>query len=154
MPVDADAKSPRTGASSHPTSPGLGFAPGSVIADRYRVASMLGRGGMGEVYAADDLKIGQRVALKFLPAHRLQDSTWRKQFYAEVRMARQVSHPNVCRMYDVGESDGRLFLSMEFVDGEDLVPWPACPQLTQGASSPELRAISYLAFRDHHSSKA
>jgi serine/threonine-protein kinase len=120
MPVDADAKSPRTGASSHPTSPGLGFAPGSVIADRYRVASMLGRGGMGEVYAADDLKIGQRVALKFLPAHRLQDSTWRKQFYAEVRMARQVSHPNVCRMYDVGESDGRLFLSMEFVDGEDL----------------------------------
>ncbi len=97
-----------------------GFAPGSLIGDRYRVISLLGRGGMGEVYAADDLKLGQRVALKFLPAHRATDSSWREQFYAEVRTTRQVSHPNVCRMYDVGESDGRLFLSMEFVDGEDL----------------------------------
>ena len=75
---------------------------------------------MGEVYGADDLKLGQRVALKFLPADRDRSAGWREQFYAEVRMARQVSHPNVCRMYDVGESDGRLFLSMEFVDGEDL----------------------------------
>ncbi len=58
--------------------------------------------------------------LKFLPADRLNSNSWRDQFYAEVRMARQVSHPNVCRVYDVGESDGHLFLSMEFVDGEDL----------------------------------
>ena len=105
---------------SHPSSPGLGFAPGAMIADRYRVIALLGRGGMGEVYSADDLKLGQRVALKFLPADRLKSSSWRVQFYAEVRMARQVSHPNVCRVYDIGESDGRLFLSMEFVDGEDL----------------------------------
>ena len=75
---------------------------------------------MGEVYGADDLKLGQRVALKFLPMDRGKSTSWRDQFYAEVRMARQVSHPNVCRVYDVGESDGRLFLSMEFVDGEDL----------------------------------
>ena len=101
-------------------SPAFNFAPGSMVADRYRVASLLGRGGMGEVYGADDLKLGQRVALKFLPAERGKDRSWRDQFYAEVRMARQVSHPNVCRVYDVGESDGRLFLSMEFVDGEDL----------------------------------
>ena len=97
-----------------------GFAPGSMIGDRYRVASLLGSGGMGEVYGADDLKLGQRVALKFLPANRATDSNWRDQFYAEVRIARQISHPNVCRVYDIGESDGRLFLSMEFVDGEDL----------------------------------
>lgn len=97
-----------------------GFAPGSMFGDRYRVISLLGRGGMGEVYSADDLKLGQRVALKFLPAERLQSASWRDQFYAEVRMARQISHPNICRVYDVGESDGRLFLSMEFVDGEDL----------------------------------
>jgi hypothetical protein len=103
---------------SHP--PSAGFAPGSLIGDRYRVISLLGRGGMGEVYSADDLKLGQRVALKFLPRDRLKSSSWRQQFYAEVRMARQVSHPNVCRVYDVGESDGRLFLSMELVDGEDL----------------------------------
>jgi serine/threonine-protein kinase len=91
-----------------------------MIAERYRVVSLLGRGGMGEVYSADDLKLGQRVALKFLPTQRGKSQSWRDQFYAEVRMARQVSHPNVCRVYDVGESDGRLFLSMEFVDGEDL----------------------------------
>jgi len=75
---------------------------------------------MGEVYGADDLKLGQRVALKFLPADRIQSASWREQFFAEVRMARQVSHANVCRVYDVGESEGQLFLSMEFVDGEDL----------------------------------
>ena len=107
-------------ADSQRPSQGLGFAPGSMVGDRYRVVSLLGRGGMGEVYGADDLKLGQRVALKFLPAERLKSASWREQFYAEVRMARQVSHPNVCRVYDVGESDGRLFLSMEFVDGEDL----------------------------------
>jgi predicted Ser/Thr protein kinase len=97
-----------------------GFAPGSMVADRYRVMSLLGRGGMGEVYAADDLKLGQKVALKFLPIQQGKNQSWREQFYAEVRMARQVSHPNVCRVYDVGESEGRLFLSMEFVDGEDM----------------------------------
>lgn len=56
-----------------------------MVADRYRVASLLGQGGMGEVYGADDLKLGQRVALKFLPAHRTTDASWRDQFYAEVR---------------------------------------------------------------------
>lgn len=75
---------------------------------------------MGEVYGADDLKLGQRVALKFLTSRHAESASWREQFFAEVRTARQVSHPNVCRVYDVGESDGRLFLSMEFVDGEDL----------------------------------
>ena len=109
-----------TVAASRKTSFSHGFAPGSVIADRYRVVLLLGRGGMGEVYGADDLKLGQRVALKFLPSEHGKSAGWRDQFYAEVRMARQVSHPNVCRVYDVGESEGRLFLSMEFVDGEDL----------------------------------
>ena len=106
--------------SPHNRSRSFNFAPGSMVADRYRVVSLLGRGGMGEVYGADDLKLGQRVALKFLPTERGKDHSWRDQFFAEVRMARQVSHPNVCRVYDVGESEGRLFLSMEFVDGEDL----------------------------------
>lgn len=109
-----------TAAAPRESSPSCGFAPGRVIADRYRVVLLLGRGGMGEVYGADDLKLGQRVALKFLPSEHGKSASWRDQFYAEVRMARQVSHPNVCRVYDVGESEGRLFLSMEFVDGEDL----------------------------------
>jgi serine/threonine protein kinase len=116
--------------SRHP-SRALGFVPGSMVADRYRVVSLLGRGGMGEVYGADDLKLGQRVALKFLPTEYGKSSSWRDRFYAEVRMARQVSHPNVCRVYDIGESDDRIFLSMEFVDGEDLASllrrMDACP---------------------------
>ena len=96
------------------------FTPGTVFAERYRIIGLLGRGGMGEVYRADDLKLGQAVALKFLPSTFAQDPTRLERFYSEVRIARQISHPNVCRMYDIGEHDGRLFLSMEYVDGEDL----------------------------------
>ena len=97
-----------------------GFTPGSILAERYRVIGLLGRGGMGEVYRADDLKLGQPVALKFLPRHLAGDRERLERFYAEVRIARQVSHPNVCRVYDVGEIDGQQYLSMEYVDGEDL----------------------------------
>jgi hypothetical protein len=97
-----------------------GFAPGAVLIERYRVIGLIGRGGMGEVYRADDLKLGQPVALKFLPTKLAAEKTWIERFYAEVRHARQISHPNVCRVYDVGEIEGRHFLSMEYVDGEDL----------------------------------
>jgi serine/threonine-protein kinase len=97
-----------------------GFAPGMVLADRYRIIGLLGRGGMGEVYRADDLKLGQPVALKFLPKALADDPVRRERFYAEVRIARQVSHPNLCRVYDIGELDGRHFLTMEYIDGEDL----------------------------------
>ncbi len=97
-----------------------GFAPGTVLSDRYRVIGLLGRGGMGEVYRADDLKLGQPVALKFLPESLANDTVARERFYSEVRLARQVSHPNVCRVYDVVDVEGRHCLSMEYVDGEDL----------------------------------
>lgn len=75
---------------------------------------------MGEVYRADDLKLGQPVALKFLPPKLAQDPVRRERFFAEVRITRQLSHPNICRVYDIGEIDGRHFLSMEYIDGEDL----------------------------------
>ena len=75
---------------------------------------------MGEVYRADDLKLGQPVALKFLPGDVDRDPARLTQLHTEVRMARQVSHPNVCRVYDIGEVEGHTFLSMEYVDGEDL----------------------------------
>ncbi|HWZ85177.1 MAG TPA: serine/threonine-protein kinase, partial [Thermoanaerobaculia bacterium] len=97
-----------------------GFTPGEVLIERYRVIGLLGRGGMGEVYRADDLKLGQPVALKFLPRPFAADPDRIERFYAEVRTARQVSHPNVCRVYDVGEIGGQQYLSMEYVDGEDL----------------------------------
>ena len=97
-----------------------GFTPGVILAERYRIIGLLGRGGMGEVYRADDLKLGQPVALKFLPQRFAADQEHIDRFYSEVRIARQVSHPNVCRVYDVGEIDGQQYLSMEYVDGEDL----------------------------------
>ena len=75
---------------------------------------------MGEVYRADDLKLGQAVALKFLPASVEKDEGRLQRFLKEVKIARQISHPNVCRVYDVGEVDGHHYLSMEYVDGEDL----------------------------------
>jgi serine/threonine-protein kinase len=96
------------------------FAPGTLLADRYQIRTQLGAGAMGEVYLADDLTLDQRVALKFLPAEFGQDDDRRQRFLQEVRLARQVSHPNLCRVYDVGEVDGHLFLSMEYVTGRDL----------------------------------
>src|ERR1022692_438597 len=96
------------------------FAAGTVVAGRYRIVSLAGRGGMGEVYRAYDNKLEQPVALKFLPAAMSQDGAALARFHNEVRTARQVSHANVCRVYDIGEWDGMPFLSMEYVDGEDL----------------------------------
>ena len=96
------------------------FEPGAIFDDRYRIVGRLGKGGMGEVYRADDMKLGQPVALKFLPESVDRDPARLTQLHTEVRMARQVSHPNVCRVYDVGEFEGHTFLSMEYVDGEDL----------------------------------
>ena len=96
------------------------FLPGVVLAGRYRIAGLLGRGGMGEVYRATDLTLGQAVALKFLPETSSRDERALARFYNEVRMARQVTHPNVCRVYDIGEIEGLRYISMEYVDGEDL----------------------------------
>ncbi|HYN01932.1 MAG TPA: serine/threonine-protein kinase [Vicinamibacteria bacterium] len=100
--------------------PGERFAPGTVLGERYRIVGLLGRGGMGEVYRADDLKLDQPVALKFLPRALEGDSERLERLFSEVRMARQVSHPAVCRVWDIGEAEGQHFLSMEFVDGENL----------------------------------
>jgi serine/threonine-protein kinase len=96
------------------------FAAGVVLANRYRITGRLGGGGMGEVYKADDLKLGQPVALKFLPASLARDAEWLARLHNEVRVAREVTHPNVCRVHDIGDADGLPFLSMEYVDGEDL----------------------------------
>ncbi|MHC5210432.1 MAG: serine/threonine-protein kinase [Planctomycetota bacterium] len=96
------------------------FDPGTVILERYRIVGLLGQGGMGDVYRADDITLGQSVALKFLSRSIEDEPEVRDRLLAEVRLARQVAHRNICRVYDVGEVDGRSFLSMEYVDGEDL----------------------------------
>ena len=96
------------------------FVPGQMVGDRYRMVALLGRGGMGEVYRAEDLKLGQPVALKFLPRDVEGDANRLQRFLGEVRLALRVTHPNVCRVFDIAETAGRHFISMEFVDGEDL----------------------------------
>ena len=101
------------------------YVPGATLDERYRIVSPLGKGGMGEVYRAEDLKLGQTVALKFLPQSLARNPDALTQFTREVRLTRQISHPNVCRVFDLGEisdASGNLhtFLTMEFVDGEDL----------------------------------
>ena len=113
-PSEADARwlaSPSAGAgragTATPVGHGRGFAPGVALASRFRIIGLLGRGGMGEVYRADDLKLGQPVALKFLPGALAGDAALLERFHAEARNARQVSHPNVCRVYDIGEVDGQ-----------------------------------------------
>lgn len=105
-----------------PSSPldGGRFAPGEVVAGRYRVVAALGRGGMGEVYRADDLKLGEPVALKLLPPDLASDAAALARFHREVRLARQIAHPNVCRVHDIAEFEGEHFLTMEYIDGEDL----------------------------------
>jgi serine/threonine-protein kinase len=96
------------------------FAPGVIVAGRYRLVALLGKGGMGEVYRAEDLTLEQPVALKFLPRDVAVGDTRLSRFHNELRVARQVSHKNVCRLYDLGDADGQRFLTMEYVDGEDL----------------------------------
>lgn len=96
------------------------FISGTILADRYRIIALLGKGGMGEVYKAEDIKLNQAVALKFLPDSFSKDSAALARFLSEVRIARQVTHPDVCRVFDIGEVSGMHFLTMEYIDGEDL----------------------------------
>jgi serine/threonine protein kinase len=114
------AKPGSSSSASSPNSDEGRYAGGTTLAGRYRIVSLVGRGGMGEVYRAFDLKLNQPVALKFLPESTARDPRLLERFHGEVRIARQVSHPNVCRVYDIAEVEGVAYISMEYVDGEDL----------------------------------
>lgn len=118
-PKPASSSSSRSSTPAEYLSEGR-FLPGRLLASRYRIIALLGKGGMGEVYRADDLTLGQPVALKFLPDEAARDQSLLERFKNEVKIARRVSHPNVCRVYDVGEVEGHVFFTMEYVDGEDL----------------------------------
>ncbi len=109
-----------TGGSSFPSIEEGRFPAGTTLAGRFRILGLLGKGGMGEVYRALDLTLNQPVALKFIHHDSRRDEAALARFRNEVRIARQVSHPNVCRVYDIGVIEGQHFLSMEYVDGEDL----------------------------------
>ena len=93
------------------------FETGDVFAGRYRMITRIGRGGMGDVWRADDLVLETPVALKLIDS---SSPATRARILNEVRLARQITHRSVCRVFDVGETDGDVFFSMEFVRGEDL----------------------------------
>jgi len=92
----------------------------TLAAGRYRVERELGRGGMATVYLAHDEELGRRVAVKVLPERLADDDSFRARFLREARLAGRLSHPNVVRVYDAGEADGRPFIVMEYVPGRSL----------------------------------
>lgn len=96
------------------------FTPGQLLLDRYIIQGRLGEGAMGEVYKAEDRRLGGNVALKFLSGNAAADAEGLRRLLVEARLARQVTHPNVCRVFDVADVNGQTFISMEYIDGETI----------------------------------
>src|SRR5688572_13037524 len=87
---------------------------------RYAIRSLLGAGGMGEVYLAEDTQLDRTVAIKFLPAESVADEQARRRLIREAKAAATLDHPNICTIYETGELDGRSFIAMQYVQGETL----------------------------------
>jgi serine/threonine-protein kinase len=98
----------------------LTFGPGEAFGDRYTIVEEVGAGGMGQVYKALDRQLGRAVALKLIKADHAARPEARERFQRELLLAQQVSHPNVCRVHDLGEVNGIRYISMEYVDGQTL----------------------------------
>jgi serine/threonine-protein kinase len=95
----------------------LSLKPGHVLAARYQIEAPIGEGGSGHVFRAWDRVLGEPVALKILRADRAQEKSWIKRLAREVKVARAIRHPNVCRVFDLGSSDGHWYVSMELAAG-------------------------------------
>ncbi|HQF86694.1 MAG TPA: tetratricopeptide repeat protein [Acidobacteriota bacterium] len=137
---DATLRTPGTVADTHPSGVGRAFrmslfGPGELVAERYRVLRFIGRGGMGEVYEVEDTELHERVALKTIRPEIAGDENAVNRFKREIHLARKVTHPNVCRIFDLGihhwlpeaggketggEEPGVFFLTMELIPGETL----------------------------------
>ena len=87
---------------------------------RYKVESLLGSGGMGQVFLAEDTSLGRRVALKVLPSTIASDTDRARRFVQEARLASALSHPNIAQVFEIADADGVTFIAMEYVDGEPL----------------------------------
>src|SRR5687768_1202112 len=101
------------------------LAPGQVLASRYQVVAFLGQGAVGEVYEAEDLELGERIAIKILRPEIGGDERVLQRFKREIQLGRRVTHPNVCRVFDLVKPEGPpgstgAFLTMELLRGETL----------------------------------
>src|SRR6204780_217851 len=96
------------------------LTPGEVLAGRFRILSFVAAGGMGEVYKAEDLLLDRMVALKLLPKELAEDRESLQQFLREAKTASALNHASICRVYDFGEDAARVFIAMEYLDGETL----------------------------------
>jgi TolB-like protein len=94
--------------------------PGTVIAGKYKILEEIGHGGMGVVYKAEDLRLKRPIALKFLPPHLIDSPDLRERFLIEAQAAAALSHPNICVIYEIGESGEHPYIAMEYVAGEML----------------------------------
>ena len=91
-----------------------------LLAGRYRILSPLGAGGMGEVFLAEDTRLERRVAVKMLPASVEADAVARERLRREALAAAALDHPYICKVYEIGDADGRVFIVMEYVEGDTL----------------------------------
>jgi serine/threonine protein kinase len=139
------------------------FASDDVVAERYRITRFVARGGMGEVYDAHDLELGARVALKTIRPDIAADPKVLERFRREIFLARQVTHPNVCRIFDMGFHGGGgeriAFLTMEYLAGETLSDriargrlteteaWPLVEQLAAGLAAAHREGVVHRDFK-------
>jgi serine/threonine protein kinase len=93
---------------------------GRLVAGKYKIIQEIGQGGMGIVYKAEDIKLKRCVALKFLPPHLMNSLELKERFLIEAQAAAALSHPNICVIYEVGESGEHPYIAMEYVEGETL----------------------------------
>ena len=100
--------------------PSAGVSLGSLLAGKYRVLEEVGRGGMGIVYKAEDMKLKRMVAIKFLPRELNLNPEVRERFLQEARAAAALSHPNICTIHEVDDSEDKPFIVMEYIEGENL----------------------------------
>src|SRR5713226_5610953 len=109
----------------------MALSPGTRLGP-YEILALLGAGGMGEVYRAQDTRLSRVVAIKVLHAHLSGDAELRQRFEREARTVSSLSHPHICVLHDVGHQDGVDFLVMEYLEGETLAQ-----RLAKGALPPE-----------------